>query len=350
MKFTDIRLQSQQFANPQFDDPKALVTWMGAIQAQEYSMAKWAVGIRLKSASRQKVEDALAKGEILRTHVMRPTWHLVAAEDIRWMLKLTGARVRAANDSYAKGHGLDLSEDVFLNSYRVLEKLLEGNKSLTRQELGEGFLQAGLPSDNIVMTRFMARAETEGIVCSGVDKGNKPTYALLEERVPPVRELSREESLACLATRYFQSHSPATLSDFCWWSGLPVTEVRQAIGLIDSELILEKIGSETYYLHQLYNSTKPLRKEILHFLPSFDEYLISYKDRTTVLPLEHHPKAFNTFGTFYPVILHNGQIVGNWIKKKNDIEAIFFQPQTSIPEEPLSASRARTTTFLLKEK
>ena len=86
---TDIRLRSQQLARPEFKDPKDLVSWMGAVQAQEYRMVKWALGIRLKSATLQTINDAYQRGNILRTHVMRPTWHLVAAEDIRWMLKLS---------------------------------------------------------------------------------------------------------------------------------------------------------------------------------------------------------------------------------------------------------------------
>ena len=131
MKISNIRLLNQQLLSPLFSQPKELVSWMGAIQAQNYSMVKWAVGMRLKSATIQTVEKALREGEILRTHVMRPTWHLVAAEDIRWMLKLSAERVIAANESYAKGHDLDISEELYAKSYRLLEKILSGKKSLT---------------------------------------------------------------------------------------------------------------------------------------------------------------------------------------------------------------------------
>ena len=106
---TDIRLLSHQLAKPRFRSPKELVAWMGAVQAQEYTMAKWAVGTRLKSSSLRVVDDALAKGEILRTHILRPTWHFIVAEDIRWMLKLSAQRIISANDSFAKGYDLDLS-------------------------------------------------------------------------------------------------------------------------------------------------------------------------------------------------------------------------------------------------
>lgn len=102
MRIPEIRLQNQQLSTPLFGHPKELISWMGAMQAQDYTMVKWAVGMRLKSPGIQAVEKALHQGEILRTHVMRPTWHLVAAEDIRWMLKLSAQRIKSANDSLLK--------------------------------------------------------------------------------------------------------------------------------------------------------------------------------------------------------------------------------------------------------
>ena len=182
MKIPNIRLLNQQLLSPLFFQPKELVSWMGAMQAQNYSMVKWAVGMRLKSATIQTVAQA-------RTHVMRPTWHLVAAEDIRWMLKLSAGRIISANESYAKGHDLEISEELYTKSHNLLEKILCGKKSLTRQEIAEHFNRSGIVADNHRMTRFMARAEQVGIVCSGEDKGSKCTYALLEERGPPRPEL-----------------------------------------------------------------------------------------------------------------------------------------------------------------
>lgn len=193
---TDIRLLSQQLAKPRFKSPKEVVAWMGAIQAQEYAMAKWAVGTRLKSSSLQAVDDALAKGEILRTHILRPTWHFIAAEDIRWMLQLSGGRIRTAFDSYAKSRKMEITGSFYAKGCRLLEQLLGGNKSLTKQELMDEFGRAGVEADNHLIHYFLVRAETDGLVCSGVDKNKKPTYALLEERVPPVKELNREEALA----------------------------------------------------------------------------------------------------------------------------------------------------------
>ena len=168
MDIPKLRLLNQQLANPLFHSPKELVSWMGAVQAQDYAMAKWAVGMRLASATVRTVEEALQKGEILRTHVMRPTWHLVAAEDIRWMLKLSARRIKSANDSFAKGYDLEITDELYAKSYNLLEKILCGNKSLTKQEIAEHFCCSGIlvEADNHRMTRFMVRAEQEGIVCS----------------------------------------------------------------------------------------------------------------------------------------------------------------------------------------
>ena len=315
MKIPNIRLQNQQLLNPLFCQPKELVSWLGAMQAQNYSMVKWAVGMRLKSATIQTVEEALRKGEILRTHVMRPTWHLVAAEDIRWMLKLSARRIKSANDSFAKGYDLEITDELYAKSYNLLEKILCGNKSLTKQEIAEHFCCSGIlvEADNHRMTRFMVRAEQEGIVCSGEDKGGKYTYALLEERVPPVPEITKDEALARLARGYFRSHAPAVLQDFIWWSGLPVSEAKQAIYLIESELTAEQWNGQTWYVHEACRTRGKVSGR-LHLLPSYDEYLLGYKDRTDVLPKEHYPKAFTNNGLFYPVILHEGQVIGNWSK------------------------------------
>ena len=343
---THIRVASQQLEQPRFESPKELVSWMGAIQAQEYEMAKWAIGIRLRSSSLETVNEALYKGDILRTHVMRPTWHFVAAEDIRWMLMLSSERIKAAVMSYAKGHFGKIEKTLFTRYLDQIGKILEGYKSLTKQEVTTELQKSGILPTIDHVNLFLTWGEVEGIVCSGIDKGKKTTYALLDERVPPTRELCREEALARLASRYFQSHSPAQLQDFVWWSGLTATECRLAINLIKTELITETFDSREYFIHQSWkgkNESKPV------LLPAFDEYLISYKNRTDVLPLEHHPKAFNRFGTFYPVILYNGKIIGNWSRsiKKNtiQIEMDFFEKKPRIPVKLIQQAEAQIDAF-----
>ena len=351
MNIPNIRLLNQQLSNPLFREPKELVSWMGAMQAQNYSMVKWAVGMRLKSATIQAVEKALHEGEILRTHVMRPTWHLVAAEDIRWMLKLSAQRIISANDSFAKGYDLDIPNEVYTKAHDLLEKILCGKKSLTKQEIAEHFNRSGIVADNHRMTRFMARAEQEGIICSGEDRGSKCTYALLEERVPPMPELTKDESLARLARSYFRSHSPAVLQDFIWWSGLPVSDAKQAVYLIASELTTEQWKEQTWYIHDTCRTRGKLSGHI-HLLPSYDEYLLGYKDRTDVLALEHYPKAFTNNGLFFPIVLHNGQVIGNWDKsekkKSVDLKYSWFRQVADMNGETLERERQKFARFLGK--
>jgi len=321
---TTIRQLSQQLATPQFDHPADLVRWMGAMQAQDYSMVRWALGLRLNHPQLSTIEEALRKGEIVRTHIMRPTWHLVPAEDLRWMLTLSCDRLQLTNESYAKY--MKVPDMAYNKYYDLLGKTLAGNRHLTKQEITEEFNQLGFKTDAPMIARLLFHAESEGMVCSGIDKGRKATYALVEERIPVKKELHKEEALAKLATRYFRSHSPASLQDFTWWSGLTVKDARKAILLIDQELSKETINNQELYFHHSYKG-HTIEKDVIHLMPPFDEYLISYKDRTAALSLEDYPKAFNNFGIFYPVILYNGQIVGNWkksIKKRRSHHKHFL--------------------------
>jgi len=343
-----IRVRSQQLWKSDFTSPKELVAWMGAIQGQDYVMAKWAVATRLKDAKLQVVEEALAKGEILRTHVMRPTWHLVAAEDIRWMIKLSGKRIKSANESFWKK--LEINPELYKKGNKLLEKILAGNKHCTKQELVEVFNKEGILTDTSRINIFLMQAEAEGVICSGADKGNKVTYALLEERVAPAKELHREEALARLAKRYFQSHSPAGFNDFVWWSGLTIREARQGISLIENELIKERFGETEVFIHENWHGCYVKPDNCLSLLPPYDEYLVSYKDRSAVLLSAHYHKAFNKWGIFYPVILYNGKIIGNWKKtgKGKDVyvETSFFEPDFSVDERLLAGEINKYTSYL----
>lgn len=313
-RLTDIRLRAQQLVAPQFDDPSELIRWMGMVQAQEYGSAKWAVALRLRTPVAAGVEEALRAGRILRMHIMRPTWHFIAAEDVRWMLRLSAQRIRRANASFANGNGCGLDEADYLRCNELLERMLEGGNHLTRQQIAEKLERRGLAADTPRLNRLMMRAETDGVVCSGVDRAGKPTYALLAERVPQAADLSEEEALARLALHYFRSHAPATLDDFVWWSGLTVGEARRGIGALGRELLRETFGGREYLLHESCGANRPAPAHA-HLLPAFDEYLIAYKDRSDVLAQEHRARAFNTFGTFRPVLLHGGRIVGRWSRK-----------------------------------
>ena len=314
----NIRLQSQQLVNQRFTDPASLVEWMGAIQAQDYNMAKWAIGCRLISSTDQMIEDAFNRGDILRTHVMRPTWHFVTKEDIRWMAELSSKKIISAWKSYNKKYNADEKE--FMKYVELIGKFLEGNRHLTREEIKQELEKKGVIITPHEVNHYLMHAEALGIVCSGIIKNKKHTYALLDERIPKTENITKEDALFRIATKYFRSHSPATIDDFMWWSGLSTSNAKNAIDSIKSNLITETYDNKQLYIYDSSIYSKTLN-ESYQLLPSFDEYLISYRYRYHVLDLEHYSKAFNNFGTFYPVLAHNGNIVGNWKKeiKKNDI-------------------------------
>jgi len=312
LSITTQRLVSQQLITTDFKTPREVVSWMGAIQAQDFNMAKWAIGARLPGITDKEVEDAMNKGEFVRTHILRPTWHFVSRDDIHWMLQLSAPRVKIMCRSYDKDLGLtdDLIEKINPIIYRILEK--EPNQ--TRQEIKEKLLNEGVIGDDRRLYHMMFRAELDGIVCNGTVRGKKQTYDLLENRVPkPNIIFDKDESLYKLAYKYFRSHGPATLQDFIWWSGLTITESKKAIELIKSEFIFETIGLQTYIFHESCAAFK-LDTDMVHFLPAFDESFVSYKDRKEILALEHHKKVIVSNGVFQPTISRNGAVIGTWRK------------------------------------
>lgn len=327
-----LRILNQQLTKPQFNSAHDVVQWMGGMQAQNIKQAKWAIGMRMKSPSLNAVEKSLAKGEILRTHVLRTTWHFVTAEDIRWMLQLNLQKQIAIYNSYAKMLNADISEAQYSKSNALLQKILVGN-NLTTEEIAAHYSQNGFPDNEQCVKRLINRAELEGVICSGISKGSKQTYALLDERVPITKKLTKEESLVCLAERYFCSHAPATLADFTWWSGLTISEAKQAVCLIDSNLIEEKYQDKTFYIHNKCRTGGSITKNVC-LLPSFDEYLIAYNDRTQVLEKEFYNKAFTRNGIFFPIVALGGKIVGNWKGKSKSLVYEWFYDKI-IPDETL---------------
>lgn len=308
---------------------------MGAMQAQDHAMSKWAVGIRLPGKNEQAVQQALDKGEILRTHLLRPTWHLVAAEDIYWLLELTAPQILLSMKFNQKQ--LELTEATIAKSNRVIKQALTPDKHLTRKELVAELNKAKIRTDDYRSGHLFLRAELGGLICSGRMKGKEQTYAFLEKRVPKKKTFNREEALAELALRYFSGHSPATLKDFVWWSGLPVKDARTGIEMAGKSLISVTLQSKTYWLSERYANPKSMENTV-HLLPAYDEFVIGYKDRSIVLTEAHQKKAISSNGIFKPLILNKGQAAGIWKRTiKNDTVAMemeFFHP-------PSKANRKR---------
>jgi len=328
-KISTLRLQNQQIAATNFRTVKELVGWMGAMQAQDYNQAKWAIGTRLPHLTEEQIESAFNQGEIFRTHLMRPTWHFVSADDIYWLLELTAKQIKSTTKS--RHRDLGLTENDLKKSKEVFVKSLEGNRALTREELGDQLNLAGINTFEQRLPHILMEAEIDGIICSGGIQEKKQTYALLAERVPVKKAFSKDEALALLAKKYFTSHGPATLPDFVWWSGLPIADARKALEMNKATLISETIGTDTYWFaDSVYLPSSP--PDSVYLLPAFDEYLISYKNRSAAITLEDHTKAISNNGIFRPIIVVNGQISGLWkrtIKKDTVlIELDHFRPHS----------------------
>jgi len=255
-----------------------VVRWFGAMQAQDFGAAQWAVGLRIRGGSTAAaVERAFDQGKILRTHVMRPTWHLVSPQDIRWMLDLTGSRVRLAVSSYNRKLGLDT--EAFSRANSVFERSLRDRAFLTRAELGERLQRNGMILDRAQLTQVAMNAELEGIICSGPRSGKQFTYALLAERAPSAVVLERDEALCTLARRFLRSHGPATIRDFAWWSGMTVRDAKRGFEM--NRARRHDCDGHAYWTIGTDHHSSPGNEapDGIALLPVYDEYSVAYRDR-----------------------------------------------------------------------
>lgn len=314
MDFSDIplyRLHNQRLIKTTFKTPAEVVDWLGAVQSQDYAGAKWALGQRANGINEADVDQAFADGSILRSHLLRPTWHFVTPKDIRWMLMLTAPRVHALSDYYYRKSGLDAA--TFKKSNSTIAKALKGGRQLTRNELASALQKAGIPTDaDLRLTYLVMYAELEGLICSGARRGKQFTYALLEERVPPTKPMKRDEALAELVRRYFSTRGPATLQDFAWWSGLTVADAKAGIEMVRPQFVSETINGQTYWFDESNAPTK-LKSPTAYLLPNYDEYFIGFKDRSAFAEVIRREKLEENNPTFIAhVIVLDGQIVGGW--------------------------------------
>jgi hypothetical protein len=308
------RLAAQQLGTTKFKKPAELLRWFGAMQAQEYGPAKWSFGLRLTNIKDTDIEKYFTSGKILRTHVLRPTWHFVAAEDIRWMLQLTKARVHAANAFMYRQ--LELEKKLFAKCTKIVIQSLEGKNQLTRDAINQEFKKSRIKAAGHRLSYIMMHAELEGIICSGARQGNQFTYALLDERVPPAKPKSGTEALAELTLRYFTSRGPATIQDFSTWSGLTMADCKIGIESVKGKLIYETHGVDTCYFAE---QPKKRISNVIHLLPIYDEYIMGYKRREAILQVFNSLKQKPELG-YDNTIVSDGQIVGTWkriIKSKH---------------------------------
>jgi hypothetical protein len=288
-----------------------VVARLGAVQAQDYAASKWGIAQRTKGLTDLEVEKEIDDGTIVRTHVLRPTWHFVAAADIGWMLALTAPRVHAANAYWYRW--LEVDDAVARRSRGVIAKSLRDGTHLTRAELGAALTRARIQiSTPVRLACIVMRAELDGLICSGARRGKQFTYALLEERVTRPAALERAAALSELARRYFTTRGPATVDDFAWWSGLTRADAKRGAEAAATHLVHESIEGRSYWSPA---ANRPVRisGSLAHLLPNFDEYFIGLKDRSAFgARLETSGAKPKTSALSGHALVVNGQIVGGW--------------------------------------
>lgn len=351
------RLANQHLVTSKFKSPAEIVAAQGAVQAQDFSGALWALGLRLPGTREADIEQAFSEGSILRTHVLRPTWHFVTPADVRWMLKLTAPRVKVAMTSVNRRLGMSAAD--FKRSNELIRKVLKGGKQLTRNEIAAFHKQAGLRKgneENLMMAHFMMEAELDAIITSGPRRGKQFTYMLLDERaLTASRALSREESLGELARRYFATRSPATAKDFSWWSGLAMGDVRKGIQLLGSELKREMIEDKEYWFSEARPSAKNISAQA-YLLPNYDEYGIGFVDRSAIYdPAAAAKLQVRNRPVFSHILVINGRADGTWkrelVKGEVRITMSMFRTLSKTEKARVAAAAKRYGEFLgLKPK
>jgi len=338
------RLAQQRLTQNPFETPAEVVRWLGAVQAQEYEDAKWSLGMRLTGATDEVVERAIDEGAILRTHAMRPTWHFVAPEDIRWLQALTGPRVHRQSGSVYRQNGLD--EPLRQRCTEIIAGALAGHRYLTRAELAAELAAAGIEAHGQRLAYIVMHAELEAIICSGPRRGKQFTYALLEERAPHAPEMAREEALVELMRRFFIGHGPATEHDMAWWSGLTLGDVRLGLELAGPEMAHIEDDGQRYWFSAAHPPVAVPTGEAF-LLPTYDEFLLGYtaadRMRVTGVPALEVMQFFST-------IVIGGQVRGSWRRTFDkgtvNVEVAPFQPFTAGEEQAVVAGVERYAAFL----
>ena len=324
------RLRNQCLAGTPFETPGDVVHWLGAVQAQDYFGALWAVGLRLQNATEADVEQAIAAKAIVRTWPMRGTLHFLASQDVRWMLALLTPRMTAQSGS--RHRQLELSEAVFSRSRDHIVQALRGGKQFTRAEMYQVLEQGKIATTDQRGMHILGHLAQTGLICFGPRRGKQHTFTLLDEWVPPAGPIPREEALAKLASRYFRSHGPATLHDFAWWSGLSVGDAKAGIDSARSRLIQDVVDGTSYWLSDAAHAGKTT-KPINHLLPAFDEYTVAYKDRSAILNPRYAKRLNAGGGMLNPVIVVDAEVVGTWKRsRKGKSVVVAANPFGALPE------------------
>ena len=309
------RLSAQHLTGARPASPAEVVSGLLAVQSQDVPAAAWAVTQRLAAPDAALLDGALLRGEVVRTHVLRPTWHHVAAADLRWLLRLTGPRVDQAAGSIFRRAGLDAT------TFEIFEAAVSGilaGRSLTRPELYSALSDAGIDvSDQQRIGHLLLGAEIHAVVCGGPPRDGRHTYVLLDEHLPADDVFDRDAALHQLAFRFIRGHGPATAADLSWWSGLTLGDARR--GLRAAALATADIDGRTYYFdhenvdHAQFDQDDESGLAGVFLLPNYDEYLIAFARRDDVYPDGWQPPEDPRRNPIFSnVVLDAGRVVGSW--------------------------------------
>ena len=318
-----LRLLNQQLAAPQFNDPAMVVSHMGAMQAQEYRMMRWAVEMRTRKPSEKAFKKAFDDGRIIRLHLMRGTWQLVSANDYWTLLDLCAPKAIAVTKGWMSSNKISIPDGELMLVRDIIAQTASDKGSVTKEDIVAALAEKGVRMDDHRLSYHIRMAEMSGTICSGDLLPMKATYALTAAKVKNRNKKDHDETLMIFTRKYFQSRQPATLEDFVWWSGLNISDCRRGIELLGDRIHKEKIkGREFYFTDNC--RTRGFRKGKYLLVPPYDEYLIGYKSRDIVLPEEHRHKAHNNSGIFQPIITLDGIVCGNWKPFKDECNVEFF--------------------------
>jgi len=305
------RMRNSRLSGTSFGTPEEVVRWHGAMQAQDYGPAKWSIGQRSRALVDRDLDSALTAGSIVRTHVLRPTWHFVARDDVRWLLALSGPRVQQHIAPRYRKLGLDGRTRARCEA--VITSALGSGNRLTRNGIAGVLDGANIDRSGQRLAHILVHCELEAAICSGGPEGKQHTYALLDERVPDHRRLHGEDALAELVRRYLASHGPATVQDLRWWSSLTVADIKKALSMLGSEVESETVDGMTLWSIASEEPRPPSGRGV-HLLQTYDELIVGYTEsrhlgdpRATAVRAAWRDRSLPN-----GLVLQNGAIAGHW--------------------------------------
>jgi hypothetical protein len=272
------RRATQRLTQDRLPSAADVVRLLGCVQSQEYAHALWSLGMRTLGVTAADVQAEFDRGDFLRTHILRPTWHFVAAEDIRWILQVTAPRVQKLNQTIYRQESLDPAT-LHRGVVSIVEEL-QGGRYRTRAELARALADRGLISQRIRLAYIVMNAELEGVICSGPMRGAQQTYALLDERAP--QSATAEGDSDELARRFFLGHGPASIQDLARWSSLTIGQCREAVEAVKNHLDCVTVEGVELWFDPDGCRARPSSGALL--LPLYDELTLSY-------PVINFPRA-----------------------------------------------------------